>query len=174
MNKLQNNINQLPDYNVIRLAVWVFDEVREQIGGDLAIATMKELNSDNIFSYFKKTENTSINEYSNSTIIIDALRDSLFDLSESNSEIIENMIEELGMEAGWGTEIATLVQEIGINNLILIIVILKLNFKLKSNTFKFDRKMKKLIIKEEVIETDKNITEKIIEIIKQFSNHKQQ
>ncbi len=32
MNDIQENIKQLSDADVVRLALWIFDEVREQIG----------------------------------------------------------------------------------------------------------------------------------------------
>lgn len=149
MNDTQKRIIELSNKDIVRLSLWIFDEVREKIGGDLAEATIKELDSDEIKTEFNLFLNElhlpPIPEDLNSEVIANIFRTALIEFAEEYADIIEKVMDGLGVEAGWGTELAELIQGIGLSNLILILVVLKLNFRLDATIFQLDRKKGQII-----------------------------
>ncbi len=76
------------------------------------------------------------------------------------------------MEAGWGTEIANVIQGIGVSNVILIVLVLKLNFSLHADIFQLDPQKGRIIRKKQIFGTDTNIANMVFEMITQFIRSK--
>lgn len=137
MNELQERISKLSDKDVVRLTLWVFDDTREKIDkelrGKLAEATMVELNSEEVIAAFNSSLYElgidTLTEKPDSKTVVETFRALLLDYAEENSEIVEENMKDLKIEAG-GFELVEILRGIEFPHIIWILTVLGLMFNL--------------------------------------------
>ncbi len=132
MESIQEKINSLSDTDIARLMFWVFDEQRDKLGGDLAHARMCELASWDISAPFNmRIQDLGIgplNQRPSEREIVNTFRIILMEQATHNPDDMEDLMGDLGMEAG-GFELTEILKNIDIPHLILILILLKPHFK---------------------------------------------
>ena len=127
MNQLQDKIKELADEDIIRLTIWVFDEIRKKNEGIFADFIIKELKSEDLIKKFNAFLNEMqvepIKRKPDNKIIVETFRIILLEISQNEYKIVEEAMEELGLEAG-GFDLTTYLMSLDFSYIILIILVL--------------------------------------------------
>jgi len=104
MNATSARIAHLSDAEVLRVALWFFDQEREKRDDELANARLKDLASEDIIADFNAAIRAqgleSLEPSPEPTVLAAVLRDLLIARAEKQPEEVAEVMRGLGMEAG--------------------------------------------------------------------------
>jgi hypothetical protein len=104
MNTTTERIMHLSDAEVLRVALWLFDHVREERGDELASARLKDLAAEEIRSDFNDALRAHdlgpLEASPDPAVIVAVLRDLLIVRAEEEPDKVAGIMRGLGMEAG--------------------------------------------------------------------------
>jgi hypothetical protein len=104
MNATTERIMRLSDSEVLRVALWLFDQEREERRDELASARLKDLTAEKIRSDFNDALRTydlgQLEGSPDPAVIVGLLRDLLIARAEEEPGNVAEIMRGLGMEAG--------------------------------------------------------------------------